>query len=148
MQLTNKIIIFNILVMIMALIDRNMYRSDCIPDKLFILLHHYMSLFMALSGILFGLYSLNALIIIVVIILWKTMGGCILTEWNNSLCKSKGNVKGTGFEPLTHHLREIIFKITKVSFDEWEFDTFLLLFVLAYNLYMMYKTLRQEKGYT
>ena len=64
MQLTNKIIIFNILVMIMALIDRNMYRSDCIPDKLLILLHHYMSLFMALSGILFGLYSLNALIII------------------------------------------------------------------------------------
>ena len=89
--------------------------------------------FILFSGILFGLYYLNILIIVITILSWVILKRCLISIINDILCN------GNAYEHLTigKLIRDYIYKKTNVRIH-WSYDIILLILIIFYNAYMIY----------
>lgn len=133
----NKIIIFNLCSCFFSYIDEVFHKCCSFKGKAVLVIHHYLSMFLLLSGLLFGYYKLCIFTIAVIILFWFIFGDCIISQWIN---KTFNLPLDTEFQSIIWHIRQAIQKITDIELDNWFFDLFLISILVLYNIYMIFQS--------
>ena len=133
MNYTSKYLFVSIFTLYFIFIDKNIRLCKSISGRFLLIIHHMLASFGLFSGILFGLYHLNILIIVLTILSWVILKRCVVSILNDILCG------GNAYEHLTigKLIRDYVYKKTNVKIH-WSYEIIPLILIIFYNAYMIY----------
>lgn len=127
-----NIILFLIIFIIQVNYDYILHKCQNSYGKNFIVIHHFINIYMILGSVLFGNYILHLIVIIIGLISHKIYGKCFITKYTNEICFKEDN--NYPLITLTNHLTGI-YEQSKVNNSYY----IVLLLIIIYDLYYINK---------
>jgi hypothetical protein len=123
---------FVILTLIQTMCDSTYCKCVSVPGRVLLLTHHAVNIGFMFGSVLFGHHLPHLIILLGAVFMHVVLGGCFLTELNNSLCDTKGSVLYT----FSNH----ILKRLHLSHMAYSTYYFLVLLVVIYDISCILRT--------
>ena len=140
MTLTSRLFFFNLFTIYFILIDPNFRGCSSAYGKLLNIIHHYFCSLLLFTGPLFDYYITNIVLIVFTIVGWRLYGRCLLSVETNRVCDDHID---NPFQNFPFQIKKLASVLSNADVTDEKISTpidyGILILIVLYNLYMIYR---------